>query len=107
MNVLDLPQRLVGEQTQIGHDIAKISERLRIEHLRPQIRDRGIQFFGGFVQTLHKTCRAARHFLEIERRLAFTSAPSVSNGNALVGGTTETYWSPRKPDDSMTKRASW
>ena len=36
-----------------------------------------------------------------------TSAPFVSTGGEFVVGMMETYWSPRKPDCSMTNRASW
>ena len=63
--------RLLGEHAQIGDGVAEVGERLRVEHLRPQIGDRGIQFFGRLVKALDETRRAARDLLKVERRLAF------------------------------------
>ncbi len=87
-------------------EVPKLASVCALSTCCAQIRHRGIQFFGRFVNALDEARRAARHFLQVERRLASTSALLVSTGGLFVVGMTETYWSPRNPDCSMTKRAS-
>ena len=75
---------------------------------RAQVRDGGVQFFGGFVNPLDEAGRRARDLLQVERLLAgHVRAVGQHRQRCWSVGMTETYWSPRKPDCSMTNRASW
>ena len=108
-SALMLPTRAQGllrKRPHVVHGHGKIGQRLFVQHHPPQIGDRGVQFSGGFVDALDEPGVERATSCRLNGSWQGTSSPFFSNGGALVVGITETYWSPRKPDCSMTNRAS-